>query len=101
MIGVGIIVSLVYVAFGSPQGPNGPWFPFFGFWAFLWIFILFGALRWFLWPRWGYGWGYGRGYGWGGSPRTIVLERYARGEITKDQLDQMMRDLDQHTGRGV
>ena len=26
----------------------------------------------------------------------ILRERYARGEITKDQLDQMMRDLQQH-----
>ena len=38
------------------------------------------------WECWGYG---DRAY-------CILPERYARGEITKDQNDQMTRDLQQH-----
>jgi uncharacterized membrane protein len=47
--------------------------------------------------RW---WGgrYGRPY-WhypGDGAKEILRQRYARGEIGKDQVDQMMRDLEQH-----
>ena len=46
----------------------------------------------------GLGWGYQRRYGWwrydGAS--QILRERYAKGEITKEQFDQMMRDLEGH-----
>jgi len=72
---------------------------------------------------WGGGWGWGMGFGWifmilfwaliilgivalakwvfsaaaGSSdkrPLEILKERYARGEITRDQYEQMRRDLD-------
>ncbi len=75
------------------------WFPFplfliFGF------FLFFGVLRWIFFPwRWGWGWGlgYGRRY-WRYQDQSyyILRERYAKGEITKEQFDQMMRDLQQH-----
>lgn len=67
------------------------WFPF------PWLFLIpalffFFVLRWFLWGGWGWGWGrYGGAYG---DPAVEILrERFARGEITKDQYDSMMRDL--------
>lgn len=82
--------------------PNGwGFFPFGFFFAFFWIFAIFWFIRWIFWPRrWGYGWGwgyYGRRYwGYGDRAYYILRERYARGEITKEQFDQMMRDLEQH-----
>ena len=36
-----------------------------------------------------------RRYGYG-DEYQILRERYARGEITREQFDQMTRDLDQH-----
>ena len=79
-------------------GYYGPW-PFY-FFPFGWIFGLFlvfvivSAVRWILWPR--RGWGYRRGY-WGyGEEYYILRQRYARGEITKEQFDQMTNDLRQH-----
>jgi putative membrane protein len=71
------------------------WFPFGGFFfAIFWLFIIFGLGRWLFWGgRWGYH--YPRRYYWRryDSAFDILRERYARGEITKDQYDQMMRDL--------
>jgi putative membrane protein len=82
-----------------------PFFPFgFFFFAFLWIFIIFGVLRWFFWWPWGWGyrrrWGYywGRGY-YGDDAYQILRERYAKGEITKDQFEQMSQDLDDQRRR--
>ena len=48
---------------------------------------------------WGWGWGWGRGYhqgSWGSDglyALEILNQRYARGEITKEQYDQMKTDL--------
>ncbi len=74
------------------------YFPFFGFgwfFGFFWIFILFFALRWLLWPsRWGYRRSYWRYHD---DAYYTLRERYARGEITKEQFEQMMRDLEQHS----
>ena len=72
-----------------------PLFLIFGFFAFFWI------VRWLFFPwRWagGYGgWGYRRRYWrYGDESYYILRERYARGEITKEQFEQMMRDLQQH-----
>lgn len=70
-----------------------PLFFIFGFFAFFWI------VRWLFFPwRWGYGgWGYGRRYWrYGDGAYNILRERYARGEITKEQFEQMMSDLQQH-----
>ena len=60
------------------------------------FFLFFGLLRFAFWGprRWAY---YGHhGYGYSGRENEayhILRERYARGEITKDQYDAMMRDL--------
>jgi uncharacterized membrane protein len=74
-------------------------YPFGWLWLFFGFFLIFGLIRALLWPwRWGghrrrywYGYGYGND-----DAYRILRERYARGEIAKDQLDQMTRDLDQH-----
>ena len=73
----------------------GPFF-FFPFGFLIIILVAFFALRLVFWG-WGWGWrgGYGRG-GWGyGNAKEILSRRYARGEITKEQFDQMKKDLDE------
>jgi len=97
LVGVSIAVSLVLFALGN-TGTRTGFYPFFGFgWGFIFLFFLFfWGLRW--WGGWGWGWGgYGRRYWrYGDDAHAILRTRYARGEITKDQFEQMMRDLDQH-----
>ncbi|TLZ90987.1 MAG: hypothetical protein E6J98_08035 [Methanobacteriota archaeon] len=53
-------------------------------------------MRW--WGGWGGGWGgYGRHYWrYGDDAHAILRSRYARGEITGEQFEQMMGDLEQH-----
>ena len=109
-----VVFALVLVAligfFGAiaARGYFGPMvtysgYPFFGWFffpigfIFFFIFIFF-VFRLVFWGLGGWGWrrGYYRyGYGYGDA-REILRQRYARGEITKDQFDQMMRDLEQH-----
>lgn len=74
-------------------------FPFGLFFGFFWIFAIFWFVRWLFFPwRWGYSRRYwGSGWGYGDRAYYILRERYARGEITKDQYDQMIRDLQQHS----
>jgi uncharacterized membrane protein len=91
-IGIGLLIYL-------RATQSGPWYgyPFFGF---SWIGIIFGfffvfwIMRWVFWSGRPYGYSYG---GWSnGDPYTILRERYAKGEITKEQLEQMTRDLRGH-----
>ena len=68
-----------------------PFFPFGWLFGFFVIFIIIGALRWLFWP-----WGYmhrRRYWRYRDESYYILRERYARGEITKEQYDQMMQDL--------
>ena len=60
---------------------------------FVAIFMIFAVLRL---AFWGGGWRLGyHGFGWMYSdPKQILSLRYARGEITKEQFDQMVRDLE-------
>jgi putative membrane protein len=95
VVAVAIVAGLVYSAFNPGVYPMPYRYGFFfpiGFLIF--FFIVFGFARLLLWP---WGWGYGRAY-WGGhgDPKQILKRRYARGEITKDQFEQMMKDLDQY-----
>jgi uncharacterized membrane protein len=73
-------------------------FPFGFFFALFFIFVAFGVVRWLFFPwRWGYSRRYwGRGWAYGDRAYYVLRERYARGEITKNQYDQMMRDLQPH-----
>ena len=76
-----------------PAGTYYWWFPFGWLWIFIIFFVFFGLFR-FAFRPWGGG--YYRHYGDYGRQNEayhILRERYARGEITKDQYDAMMRDL--------
>jgi uncharacterized membrane protein len=102
LIIVPIVLSAVFYVL-RPMGRAyfpmmGGYYPFFYF-PFGWIFgflILFFVLRWIFWP-WGWGHrGRHRGYR---DEYHILRVRYARGEITKDQFDQMTRDLQESNQR--
>jgi uncharacterized membrane protein len=67
-----------------------PLFFIFGIFAFFWI------VRWLIFP-WRGGWGYrSRYWRYQDESYNIIRERYAKGEITKEQFEQTMRDLQQH-----
>jgi putative membrane protein len=87
----------------SPATYNG--YPMMGDW-FFWPFgililflFLFLIARFVFWGWLGWGWRrrywYGNGFGYGDA-HEILRQRYARGEISKEQFDQMTRDLEQH-----
>ena len=89
-----IIVAIVGLAllamlFGRFSPVGYPTF-FFGWWIVIPLFF-FGFLFFFRWWGWGYWWHHYRDY----DPALETLrERFARGEITKEQYDQMRRDLE-------
>lgn len=70
-----------------------PWFPFVGIWIFFGFLFFFGIFRWGAGPWSAYS-GWDRRNADGSS--AILRERYARGEITREQFDEMRRDLDEH-----
>jgi uncharacterized membrane protein len=100
------IVAIVFVLFANGNlnyGGTGPR-PVFGFWGgffllFLLLWVGFFVIRIALWS------GRGRGgyYGPQGRHRDpavmMARQRYARGEITREQYDQIMTDLGRR-GRG-
>jgi uncharacterized membrane protein len=96
-----IVVLLVYLFYWAPAPTAGrPYVPFWGGFLllFLLIWVAFFALRIALWrsfrPRYG---GYGRGAGRMRDPAVFeARRRYARGEITREQFQQILSDL----GRG-
>jgi putative membrane protein len=75
-------------------------YPAFGWWFFFPFGIVFIFLVLILVSRlifWPLGWGWRRRYWYGyADAQEILRQRYARGEITKEQFDQMRRDLEQH-----
>ena len=99
IVGASIATSVVFFVSRSPATsyPSFPiFFPFhFGFLGIiLLLFIIFWVARWWFWP-------------WNGRRRAyyseyrdqadeILRERYAKGEITKEQFEQMMQDLKRH-----
>ena len=101
VVGLSIALSLYF----APR-PLGGFFhyPFFFSFHFGWlgaiflIFIVFMITRWFFGPWRGRGGEEGY-YSYQHQQRPdavlIVRERYAKGEITKEQFEQMMRDLGQ------
>jgi putative membrane protein len=93
---VGVLATWA-VAIATRHLPTGypGWFYPFGFFPFgflLFFLFLFLVVRVAFWGRWGF-WNY-HPYYWGDA-REILRERYARGEISREQFNQMMRDLDQ------
>ena len=91
-VAVGVATRAYYTPTMMPYYGGG-WF-FFPFGFIFIFFIIFVVGRLLLWP-WGWGWRRGYWYHYGDA-REILRQRYARGEVTKDQFEQMMRDLEQH-----
>lgn len=84
-----IAIAIVASVFLGPRIHYG-FLPFHFGWLggiFL-IFIVFWVARWLFWPRRSY-------YPQRADAESIVRERYAKGEITKEQYEQMLRDLRQ------
>lgn len=76
--------------YGMPMmGGGGGWM--FGLLGFIFLgFLAFMAIRFMTWGSMGHR----HSYRWGGiDAEEILRQRYAKGEITKEQLDQMLRDL--------
>ena len=94
----GIIAIVVGVgAYFSNIGINSHWyywypFPFFPLVFIPIIFLFFFGFRWFFWGCWGRSWCYGQ---YNDPAMSVLRERYAKGEITKEQLERMTRDLEQ------
>ncbi len=94
LLGIQLYVySLSPPVYSVPHLWFGWWFPFGWFFFIPVFFLVFFALRWFVWG----GWCWGRGWGYGGyyfdSPLETLRQRFAKGEITKEQYDDMMRKL--------
>jgi putative membrane protein len=93
LVGVSIATSVIFFVSRSPVAfyPLFPFFPFhFGFLGIiLLLFIIFWVTRWNGRSRRAYS-DYHR------DPHDILKERHAKGEITKEQLEQMRRDLKQN-----
>ncbi len=95
---VGAMVYFMFTYGPTYMTAGGYYFFPFGFLGiFFLFFLLFGILRFAFWgPRWWGGYYRHSGYGYSGRENEayhILRERYARGEITKDQYEAMMRDL--------
>jgi uncharacterized membrane protein len=96
-IAVIVGLGLYFASTGVPPFREYYWFPF-PFFPLVFIpvvILVFFGFRWFFWGCWGWGrgWNYGQYY----DPAMVALrERYAKGEITKDQLEQMTKDLGQN-----
>ena len=99
IVGASIATSVAFFVSRS-SATSYPSFPIFfpihfGFLGvILLLFIIFWVARWWFWP-------------WNGRHRAyyseyrdqadeILRERYAKGEITKEQFEQMMQDLKRH-----
>jgi putative membrane protein len=102
IIGVMAVIGIAVAAFFLYRPATVTAYPFYGWWfPFPWffiipaIFLLFFGLRWIFWGGWGWGGGwYYRSYN---DPALEILkERFARGELTKEQFEQMAKDLEQH-----
>jgi uncharacterized membrane protein len=77
-----------------PLGFYRPYF-FFPFGFLIFILFIFFVFRFAFWGWWGWGWRRRGYYGNYYDAKEILRMRYARGEITKEQFDQMMRDIEE------
>jgi putative membrane protein len=95
---IGLLAGVFVFAFGhfGPGSYYYGWPFFFPFGFFLFLIGIFFVFRFAFW-----GWGWGRGYyrgSWrydGADALEILGRRYARGEISKEQYEQMKSDLQQ------
>jgi uncharacterized membrane protein len=93
---VAILLAILFHPYYAPgmMPYFGGWY-FFPFGFFFFFFIIFGVGRLIFWP-WGWGWRRNWYYHQHDEAADILRQRYARGEITKDQFTAMMKDLEQH-----
>jgi putative membrane protein len=104
-IGVLAVVAVLFIGVslyfrGAPAQPyygDWYWFPFGGlFFLVPVLFLGFFAFRFFWWGS--CGWGSGRYPGWYQYPQDEAIEtirqRFARGEITKEQFEQLKKELE-------
>ncbi|MGH9917957.1 MAG: SHOCT domain-containing protein [Nitrososphaerales archaeon] len=86
---IAVAASAYYGAAPSQSYGWWPWAPFGWFFFIPLIFVGFFLLRFFWWGWWGQsGWYYGED-----SAMRVLRERFARGELTKEQFEQMRKDL--------
>jgi uncharacterized membrane protein len=105
-VGIAVLFLLILAypgAFGISAPTESPRFGFFGFFGFFFILIIaFFIVRVAFWgtrtSRYG-GQGRYRSGGYGPNrPMMVARMRYARGEITREQYDQIMQDLGRRPG---
>lgn len=90
----GVLIFAIGFVFGFFPLAVARTFFFFPFGLLIFLLIVFLIVRIAFGGWWGWGWRRNRGYyGWTDS-KEILRQRYARGEISKEQFDQMMRDID-------
>lgn len=101
LLAAGIVVAIVLRALYPGAGGDGgfSFAPFYLFpLGFFLLFLFLFGFRWWFRP-WGWGWGWGYPYGrYHGGAMEILRERYARGELTKEQFEAMSRDLERTGG---
>jgi uncharacterized membrane protein len=99
-----ILIFVLYSASTAPAHSAYPYrFGLFGgvFFLFFILIVVFFIVRVAFWSsrasRYGGGYGRGPGPGYGRNrPAMVARMRYARGEITREQYDQIMTDLGRH-----
>jgi putative membrane protein len=95
IVAVLTIVSWWYLASSAPSSTGRPdaYWGYFPFGLLFVLFVAFFLVRVAFWTSYrGRGSG-GRQYRYGHRARAILAERYARGEISREQYQQMLRDL--------
>ena len=96
LIFVAGIVSIFAIAHFFGPFPAGTYPPFYYYYFPWWIIfpLFFLGLFFFAFRWWGCGYWLGsRGYHYNDPALEVLRERFARGEITKEQYDQMRKDL--------
>ena len=95
LVGASIVTSVIFFVYRSSGTfyPSFP-FPFFPFhFGFIGIILLLLIIFWV--ARWN-GRSRSASYLYHDKADEILRERYAKGEITKEQFEQMIQDLKQH-----
>ena len=99
LIGISVISYLLFNPSVTRGNSQFTFFPFhFGFIGIIFgIFIIFLISRWIFWPdRCGYPSRYPSKYNDNDNLQNIIKERYARGEITREQYEKIKKDIKQN-----